>query len=225
MTDPYTVVDPAERERLLRLQICDIGRNLFNKDFIAANDGNISARLSDSEILASPTGVSKGYLEPHMLVKVNLDGETVKASEGYRPSTEVKMHLRVYRELPEMKGVVHAHPPYATAFAIKGEALDKMMMPESVIAMGDIPLAVYGTPSTEEIPDSIMPFLGKKTAVLLESHGALTWGKSVMDAYMNMERLEYTAKLTFLTRMIDGERELPKHRIDELAALRSFYGF
>lgn len=189
-------------EEELRRLICDIGRNLFNKDFIAANDGNISARLSATEVITSPTGVSKGYLQPHMLVKVNLQGEILDAAEGYRPSTEVKMHLKIYNELPEMGGVVHAHPPYATAFAIKGEALDKMMMPESVIAMGDIPLAVYGTPSTEEIPDSLTPFLGKKTAVLLESHGALTWGKDVMAAYMNMERLEYTAKLTFLTRMI-----------------------
>ncbi|OKP90511.1 aldolase [Paenibacillus helianthi] len=213
-----------ELEKKLRLQICDIGRNLFNKDFIASNDGNISARLSGNEVLATPTGVSKGYLEPHMLVKVNLEGEILEAHEGYRPSTEVKMHLRIYRELPEMNGVVHAHPPFGTAFAIKGEALDKMMMPESVIAMGDIPLAKYGTPSTEEVPDSIMPFLGKKTAVLLESHGALSWGKDVMGAYMNMERLEYTAKLTFLTRMINGERELPPNRIEELVALRSFYG-
>ncbi|WP_019911723.1 class II aldolase/adducin family protein [Paenibacillus sp. HW567] len=213
-----------ELEKKLRLQICDIGRNLFNKDYIAANDGNISARLSANEVLATPTGVSKGYLEPHMLVKVNLEGEILEAHEDYRPSTEVKMHLRIYRELPEMNGVVHAHPPFGTAFAIKGEALDKMMMPESVIAMGDIPLAKYGTPSTEEVPDSIMPFLGKKTAVLLESHGALSWGKDVMGAYMNMERLEYTAKLTFLTRMIDGERELPANRIEELVALRSFYG-
>ncbi|MEK4349326.1 class II aldolase/adducin family protein [Paenibacillus sp. FSL R5-0475] len=211
-------------EQKLRSQICDIGRNLFNKDFIAANDGNISARLSEYEILTTPRAVSKGYLEPHMIVKVNLQGEVLEAAEGYRPSTETKMHLRIYNELPEMNGVVHAHPPYATAFAIKGEALDKMMMPESVIMIGDIPLAEYGTPSTEEIPDSLMPFLGKKTAVLLENHGALTWGTDVMEAYLNMERLEYTAKITFITRMIDGERELPQHRIDELVALRSFYG-
>ncbi len=211
-------------EQRLRLQICDIGRNLFNKDFIAANDGNISARLSENEILTTPRAVSKGYLEPHMLVKVNLQGEIIEAAEGYRPSTETRMHLRIYNELPEMNGVVHAHPPYATAFAIKGEALNKMMMPESVIMIGDIPLAEYGTPSTEEIPDSVMPFLGKRTAVLLENHGALTWGKDVMEAYMNMERLEYTAKITFITRMINGERELPQHRIDELVTLRSFYG-
>ncbi|WP_342439625.1 class II aldolase/adducin family protein [Paenibacillus sp. FSL L8-0436] len=213
-----------EMERKLRLQICDIGRNLFNKDYIAANDGNISARLNEHEVLATPTGVSKGYLEPDILVKVNLQGEILEAQEGYSPSTEVKMHLRIYRELPGIHGVVHAHPPFATAFAIKGEALDKMMMPESVIAMGEIPLAPYGTPSTEEVPDSIMPFLGKKSAVLLESHGALSWGKDVMAAYMNMERLEYTAKLTFLTRMIQGERELPADRIEQLVALRSFYG-
>lgn len=149
-------------EQKLRLQICDIGRNLFNKDFIAANDGNISARLSENVILTTPRAVSKGYLEPHMLVKVNLQGEVLEAAEGYRPSTEAKMHLRIYNELPEMKGVVHAHPPYATAFAIKGEALDKMMMPESVIMIGDIPLAEYGTPSTEEIPDSLMPLWAKK---------------------------------------------------------------
>jgi L-fuculose-phosphate aldolase len=211
-------------EQKLRHQICDIGKNLFNKDFIAANDGNISARISENEILTTPRAVSKGYLEPHMIVKVNLQGEVLEAAEGYRPSTETKMHLRIYNELPEMNGVVHAHPPYATAFAIKGEALDKMMMPESVIMIGDIPLAEYGTPSTEEIPDSLMPFLGKKTAVLLENHGALTWGTDVMEAYLNMERLEYTAKITFITRMIDGERELPQHRIDELVALRSFYG-
>lgn len=211
-------------EQKLRSQICDIGRNLFTKDFIAANDGNISARLSENEILTTPRAVSKGYLEPHMIVKVNLQGEVLEAAEGYRPSTETKMHLRIYNELPEMNGVVHAHPPYATAFAIKGEALDKMMMPESVIMIGDIPLAEYGTPSTEEIPDSLMPFLGKKTAVLLENHGALTWGTDVMEAYLNMERLEYTAKITFITRMIDGERELPQHRIDELVALRSFMG-
>jgi len=211
-------------EQKLRLQICDIGRNLFNKDFIAANDGNISARISENEILTTPRAVSKGYLEPHMLVKVNLQGEILEAEGDYKPSTELKMHLKIYNELPDMNGVVHAHPLCATAFAIKGEALDKMMMPESVIMIGDIPLAAYGTPSTDEIPDSLVPFLGKKTAVLLESHGALTWGKDVMTAYMNMERLEYTAKLTFLTRMIGGERELPQNRIDELIALRSFYG-
>jgi len=211
-------------EQKLRHQICDVGRNLFNKDFIAANDGNISARLSENVIITTPRAVSKGYLEPHMLVKVNLQGEILEAAEDYRPSTELRMHLRIYNELPEMGGVVHAHPPYATAFAIKGEALDKMMMPESVIMIGDIPLAEYGTPSTEEIPDSLIPFLGKKTAVLLESHGALTWGKDVMTAYMNMERLEYTAKITFITRMIDGQRELPEHRINELVSLRSFYG-
>ncbi|AVD55119.1 class II aldolase/adducin family protein [Heyndrickxia coagulans] len=211
-------------EKELRELICDIGRNLFNKDYVAANDGNISARLSENEVIATPTGVSKGYLTPEKLVKVTLEGEIVEAKEGYRPSTELKMHLRVYRRLPEMKGVVHAHPPFGTAFAIKGEVLDKMMMPESVIAMGEIPLAKYGTPSTEEIPDSIEPFLGNKQAVLLESHGALTWGKDVMAAYLNMERLEYTAKLTFITRMLKGERELPKNRIEELVNLRSFYG-
>ncbi|MBO1206301.1 class II aldolase/adducin family protein [Staphylococcus nepalensis] len=213
-----------KKEKELREQICDIGKNLFNKDFIAANDGNISARLSGSEILATPTATSKGYLTPESIVKLDLDGNIIEAQEGVKPSSEVKMHLRCYKEMEECNGVVHAHPPYATGFAIKGEVLDKATMPEVVIAMPEIPLAEYGCPSTEEIPDSVEPYFGKYEAVLLESHGALTWGDTLMNAYFNMERLEYIAKLTFITRAIGGERELPKNRIDELVALRPQYG-
>jgi L-fuculose-phosphate aldolase len=215
-----TIMKQYEME--LREQICEVGKNLFLKDFVAANDGNISARLSETEILVTPTGVSKGYLTPSKIVKVNLDGEVLEGDT--KPSTEAKMHLRVYKRRPDVNGVVHAHPPFSTVFAIKGEVLDKMMMPESVIAMGEIPLAVYGTPSTEEIPDSLEPYLATKSAVMLESHGALSWGKDVMAAYFNMERMEFTAKISFLARLINGERELPQDRIEQLVGMRSFYG-
>ncbi|QDW90833.1 class II aldolase/adducin family protein [Staphylococcus chromogenes] len=212
------------KEKELRELICDIGKNLFNKDYVAANDGNISVRLNENEILATPTGVSKGYLRPENICKLDLDGNVLEAAEGLKPSSEVKMHLRCYKKMPDCHGVVHAHPPYATAFAIKGEKLDKATMPEVVIAMPEIPLAEYGCPSTEEVPDSIEPFFNSHEAVLLESHGAITWGNSLMDAYLNMERLEYIAKLTYITRQIDGERELPSDRVEELINLRSFYG-
>ncbi|MCR1871775.1 class II aldolase/adducin family protein [Mammaliicoccus lentus] len=212
-----------KKEQNLRKQICDIGKNLFNKDFVAANDGNISARLSENEILATPTATSKGYLTPDAIVKLDLDGNILEAKEGVKPSSEIKMHLRCYKSMQNCNGVVHAHPPHATAFAIKGEVLDKATMPEVVIAMPKIPLAKYGCPSTEEIPDSVEPYFNEYEAVLLENHGALTWGKTLMDSYFNMERLEYIAKLTFITREIDGERELPKERIDELIELRPKY--
>lgn len=209
-------------EQELRTQICEIGRLVHQKDFVAANDGNISTRLSSNEILATPTGISKGMLKPDMLIKLDMEGNVLEGT--LRPSTEVKMHLRAYKASPDIGGVVHAHPPYATAFAIAGVPLDKMLMPESVIAMGVIPIAPYGTPSTEEIPDAVEPFFTTKLAVLLESHGALSWGKDVMAAYFNMERLEYTAKVTYLAEQMKGARELPQHRIDELVALRSYYG-
>ncbi|NBK47102.1 class II aldolase/adducin family protein [Staphylococcus delphini] len=214
----------SDKERELRELICDIGRNLFNKDFIAANDGNISARLNENEILVTPTATSKGYLKPDNLCKLDLDGNIIEGKPGVVPSSEVKMHLRCYKRMPECNGVVHAHPPYSTAFAIKGETLDKATMPEVVIAMPEIPVAVYGCPSTEEVPDSLEPYFGKYEAVLLESHGSISWGKSLMEAYLNMERMEYIAKLTYITRQINGERELPKDRVDELIKLRSFYG-
>ncbi|WP_019164957.1 class II aldolase/adducin family protein [Staphylococcus delphini] len=214
----------TEKEQQLRELICDIGRNLFNKDYVAANDGNISARLSENEILATPTATSKGYLRPENIVKLDLEGNILDSKEGVKPSTEVKMHLRCYQKMPQCHGVVHAHPPYATAFAIKGEVLNKATMPEVVIAMPEIPLAHYGCPSTEEVPDSIEPYFNQSEAVLLESHGAITWGKDLMSAYLNMERLEYIAKLTYITRQLDGERELSQERIDELIKLRSFYG-
>lgn len=212
------------KEKKLREQMCDIGENLFNKGFVAANDGNISARLSANEVLATPTATSKGYMTPDSIVKLDLEGNILEAKEGVLPSSEVKMHLRCYKAMEKCNGVVHAHPPYATGFAIKGEVLKKATMPEVVIAMPEIPLAAYGCPSTEEIPDSVEPYFDNYEAVLLESHGALTWGDTLMNAYLNMERLEYIAKLTFITRSIDGERELPKERIDELVALRPKYG-
>lgn len=214
----------SDREIELRNEICEIGKHLFNKDFVAANDGNISVRLSENEILATPTGTSKGFLKPENIVKLDLEGNILEAKQGIKPSSEVKMHLRCYRKMKECNGVVHAHPPFATAFAIKGEVLDKATMPEVIIAMPEIPLAKYGCPSTEEVPDSLEPFFGKVEAVNLESHGSITWGASLIDAYLNMERLEYIAKLTFITRQINGERELPKERIEELINLRSFYG-
>lgn len=201
-------------ETALRAQVCEIGRALWQRGMVAANDGNISARLPDGTVLCTPTGVSKGFLSPDMLTVVGPDGAVVRGTR--RPSTEVLMHLRIYAEDPAVGAVVHAHPVHATAFAIKGEPLVGLMMPESVVAMPEVPLAPYATPSTHQVPDSVAPFVGTHTACLLEHHGALTWGPDLMTAYLAMERLEYTAQLTTVVRAIGGERLLSGERIAEV---------
>lgn len=206
-----------ETEASLRLLMCEVGRRMWIKGMVAANDGNISALLPDGTILCTPTGVSKGYLTPEMLPVVDIDGTIVSLGKGDRqPSSEVRMHLRAYQTSDRVRAVVHAHPPYATAFAIKGEALVGKMMPESVVAMPEIPLAPYATPSTVEVPDSIEPFVRSHPGCLLEHHGAITWAEDLMTAYLAMERLEYSALMTHLVRQIDGERQLSPERIATL---------
>ncbi|PKQ18651.1 MAG: class II aldolase family protein [Actinobacteria bacterium HGW-Actinobacteria-8] len=211
-----------QSEATLREQMCEIGRSLWSKGMVAANDGNISALLPDGTILCTPTGVSKGFMTPAMLPVVDIDGGIVSLGQGYRqPSSEVRMHLRAYQTSDLIGAVVHAHSPYATAFAIKGEALVGKLMPESIVAMPEIPLAPYATPSTDEVPDSIEPFVQSHPGCLLEHHGAITWAGDLMTAYMAMERLEYSALMTYLVRQIDGERQLSPERI---AALQRQFG-
>ncbi|MBN9326109.1 MAG: class II aldolase/adducin family protein [Cellulomonas sp.] len=202
------------QEDALRAATCDVGRALWQRGMVAANDGNLSVRLPDGSVLCTPTGVSKGFLTPEMLVVVDGDGLVVRGDR--RPSTEVLMHLRVYAEDPSVGAVVHAHPVYATAFAIKGEPLVGLMMPESVVALPEVPLAAYAAPSTRQVPDSVAPFVRSHRACLLEHHGALTWGTDLMTAYLVMERLEYTAQLTPITRALGGERMLSAERVDEV---------
>lgn len=210
----------------LRETICKVGHMLWDRTMVAANDGNITARIDDTTVLATPTGVSKGQLTPEMLIVVDLDNNIVEpAPDGiHKPTSEVKMHLRMYKVNPAIGGAVHAHPLHGTAFAIKGEALTKQMMPETAIAMPEIPLAPYGTPSTDAVPDSVEPFAFTHKVALLEQHGAFSWGSDVWDAYFQMERLEYTAQLTFLARMLQGERELPPDEIEKLIGMRKQYG-
>ena len=152
----------------IKKQICEIGKRIYNRGMVASNDGNISVKLNANEVLCTPTGVSKGFMTPEYICKVDAKGNVLQAYEGFKPSSEIKMHMRVYKERPDVNSVVHAHPVYATSFAIAGIPLTEPIMPEAVIALGCVPIAEYGTPSTEEIPDAVflimMPFFSKTTA-------------------------------------------------------------
>lgn len=207
-------------ERALRAQICELGRNLWTKNMVAANDGNLSVRLDDGRILCTPTGVSKGYMRPEVLAELDLQGNLVNGCT-VKPSSEVKMHLRVYAEDPTVKAVVHAHPTYSTLFACRGMGLRNTMLPETIVGLGDVPLASYATPSTLDVPDSIAPYIEGHMACLLENHGALTWGRDLMSAYLTMERLESSAHLMWALELVGGGRALPA---EEIANLKTLFG-
>jgi len=208
----------------VKKQICEIGKRIYMNGFVAANDGNITVRIGENEIITTPTGVSKGFMTPDMLLNINLNGEVLKSSGDYKPSTEIKMHLRVYRERPDVKSVIHAHPPFGTGFAIVGIPLTKPIMPEAVISLGCVPIAEYGTPSTEELPDAVSKYLQNYDALLLENHGALTYGPDLISAYYKMESLEFYAKLTFISTLLGGPKELSDSQVQKLYEIRRKFG-
>lgn len=211
-----------DKEKYLREEICRIGRLLFDRMFVAGTEGNISARLSDDVILVTPTQVSKGMISPEMITKVDLFGNVI--SGGLNPSSELPMHLRIYTKRPDVHAVVHAHPPFATAHAVTGISFDLAFLPESVVYLGEIPIAPYGLPSSNEIPDAIEPYLADHTALLLENHGALTWGKDLLTAYYHMENLEQMAKIHVYGRILGDIKYLSQKRVDELIRIKNELG-
>ena len=208
----------------IKKQICDIGKRIYDRGMVAANDGNISVKISDNEFLCTPTGVSKGFMTPDYICKVDAEGNVIQANKGFKPSSEIKMHMRVYKERPDVKSVVHAHPMYGTAFAIAGIPLTQPIMPEAVIALGCVPIAEYGTPSTVEIPDAISKYLQHFDALLLENHGALAYSDSLLAAYHKMESLEFYAQLLFLSKQLGGPKELNNAQVERLYEIRSQFG-
>ena len=211
-------------ENAVREEICTIGAKVWSTGMVAANDGNISVRLDDNTVLCTPTGVSKGAITPESICKINIDGTGEVDNSPWKISSEVKVHLRLYRAQPTVRAVVHAHPPFGTTYAIKGEPIISKMMPENVIAMPEIPVAPYATPSTEELAENIEPFVHDYSACLMEMHGALAWGPNLLAAYQAMERLEFTAKLTYLTQLAGITRELPADEVNKLISMRPQYG-
>ena len=208
----------------LREQICDICHKMWQLGWVAANDGNISAKLEDGSFMATPTGISKSFITPEKLVRIDRAGNVLEALEGYRPSSEIKMHLRCYEERADVGAVLHAHPPAATGYAVANIPLDEYSMIETVLTLGSIPVTPYGTPSTYEVPDAIAPYLGEHDALLLQNHGALTVGADVVTAYYRMETLELFAKISLNAHLLGGAKELSGENIDRLISMRQGYG-
>lgn len=201
----------------LARNIVTVCRALYDKGFVSATDGNVSTRLPNGNILSTPTSLNKGRVTENDLVEVTADGVPVRP--GHPPSIELGMHLFIYRQRPDVAAVVHAHPIYATGFATARIPLDKPLYPEVIFGIGSIPLAEFATPSTDEVAASIAPFVRDVNAILLMNHGVVTYGKDLDDAYFKMEKVEHAAHMTFVARMLGGEKPLSAEQVRRLTSV------
>lgn len=204
-------------------QICDVCHKMWQLGWVAANDGNVSVKMEDGTYWITPSGISKSFITPEKLIRVGAGMEMLEGDPAYKPSSEIKMHMRCYRERPDVNAVVHAHPPTATGYALANKPLDSYSMIETVITIGSIPVTPYGTPSTWEVPDAITPYLQEHDVLLLQNHGALTVGCDLITAYYRMETLELFAKISLNATLLGGAREIPREKIDQLLDLRENY--
>lgn len=205
----------------LRQEICEICHLLYERGYVVSNDGNVSARTERDTILITPSGVGKGRMTPDMLVETDLEGNILSGDR--HPSSESKMHWMVYRERPDVMAVVHAHPPMSTAFAICRRPLKERYLAELVVGLGEVPVTEFAMLSTEEVPNSVKPFVQDHSAVLLANHGALTWGPSLLSAFDRMETVEQTAKVYYYVSQMGGGVEMTQEQADTLKSMTGFY--
>ena len=206
-------------EKQAKKAIIDIGQRMYVRGFVAANDGNISVRTGENEVWATPTGVSKGYMKKKMLVKVDLDGTWLEGT--YKPSSELKMHLRAYRENEALRSVCHAHPLVCTCFAVAGIPLSTPVLAEAVITLGEVPVAPYAELGSEEVPEVIAPYCHTHSGILLANHGAVTWAQDPYAAYYRLESMEHYARILLVTDKLLGKQNLlTGEQIDALLAMR-----
>ena len=209
-------------EAELREGIVEVGRRLYARGYTASNDGNISVRLDAGRLLMTPKSVCKGFMSPDMMCITDLEGRKLAGDRD--PSSEMQMHLEVYRQRSDIAAVVHAHPPIATGFAVAGIPLDRAVLAEVVTTLGSIPIAEYATPSTKELPEAVRKYVKAHDGMLLANHGALTLGKDLFSAYYKMETIEHFAKISLVARVLGGERLLSRQEVDRLQGLRGMYG-
>lgn len=203
-------------------EIVEICRRIYQRGYVAANDGNVSVRLDNGLFMLTPTGMSKGFLDPEHMVTVDADGKQVAGT--CRPSSESLMHLRIYKERSDVNAVVHAHPPTATGFAVVGIPLTKCVLPEVIISVGSIPIAEYKAPGTEDLADCVVRYLKQYDAILLENHGALTVGDTLISAHFKMETIEHFAKIMFVAHQLGNVEILQCEDVQKLIEARKKYG-
>lgn len=214
-------------EQELREQICIIGELMHRFGFVdGATAGNISARLDENHLLITPSGVWKGFLKPEQLLVIDLDGNIVVPADGLKPSSETPMHLAAMKKRSDVGGVVHAHPTYATVLTMLGIGIDlqRFTVPEAIILLGKVPTAPYAKPSSDEDADAIETLIVDHQALMLHSHGSLTVGKDVWQAYSRLETLEHAAKLIYLVYQAGGMKNLPSYEVERLWELRRSFG-
>lgn len=212
----------AKTDQEHRQDIVDIGRLVHQKGWVAANDGNITVRLDAERILATPTGVSKGMMHPDDLIVVDMQGN--KISGRKERTSEILMHLKIYEMRPDIRSVLHAHPPVATGFAAAGRALNLALLPEVIIGLGCVPLADYGLPGTEALTEPLLPYIPKYDAIMMGNHGAVTYGEDVYKAFFRMETVEHFARISLVAELLGGPTVLPKAEVDKLFESRTRYG-
>ncbi|MHC4718321.1 MAG: class II aldolase/adducin family protein [Planctomycetota bacterium] len=207
----------------LKEQICQIGRRLYEKNYVAANDGNISVRLGPGRFLCTPTLVSKGFMTPAGIAVVDDEGNQIS---GDKPRTsEIRLHLEIYHEMPEINAVVHAHPPHATAFAVAGVELPNAILPEVEIFIGQVPIARYDTPGSKDFAETILPHLrNKANTILLANHGAVSCGRTLQEAYFHLETLDQYCRILLLTRQIGKVHQLSGRQVQELLEIKQQMG-
>jgi L-fuculose-phosphate aldolase len=209
-------------ESTLRADIVEVGRRMYARGYTASNDGNISVRLGSDRLLMTPKSVCKGFMTPDMMCVTDLDGRKLQGDRD--PSSEMLMHLEVYRQRPDVQAVVHAHPPTATGFAVAGIPLDRAVLAEVLTTLGSIPIAAYATPSTTELPTAVRQYIRAHDGMLLANHGALTVGGDLYAAYYKMETIEHFAKISLVARLLGGENLISRDEVLRLQKLRGSYG-
>jgi L-fuculose-phosphate aldolase len=209
-------------ESRLRQEICDIGRRIYTRQFAAANDGNISCRLPNDVILCTPTQICKGFMKPGDLCTVDLTGKPLSGKR--RPTSEILMHLEVYRGDPSANAVVHCHPPHATAFGLARADIPTGILPEVEIFLGVVPRAEYETPGGAKFAETLRPHIGRANTVVLSNHGTVSWGPSVERAYWQTEILDAYCQMLLLAKQLGGAQRLPAEKLRELLDLREQFG-
>ncbi|MBP6002780.1 MAG: class II aldolase/adducin family protein [Pyrinomonadaceae bacterium] len=209
-------------ESQARKLIVEVGKLLYERSYVVAFDGNVSIRLDENTVLATPTMTSKGRMTEECLALTDMDG---KPLSDKRASSELAMHLLIYKMRPDIHAVCHAHPAHGTAFAVAGLAIDKPILSEVVLTLGCVPLTGYGTPSTDELTEAMKPYVPHHNALLMANHGAVAYGEHLWQAFDRLETLEHTAKIAILAKALGGANDLPEGAVEKLIEIREKAGF